>query len=155
MKPDAVYIFEQCPGAHTRYKLIEHSGADIPDFPATWVNNCKGGKAGEKYIGFRHTVNHKAGHRRFEYTLELDKARTVTGLNFAYDDNPYIAFGDYGADAVLVRLRFTCTKECITVMFFKGKKEAAQALFQSWAAGELLEAAAVEALPPVKKKPDS
>jgi hypothetical protein len=149
MKPDSIYVFEQCLLAHTRYKMIEHSGADIPDFPAQWVNNGKAGKAGEKYIGFRETVNHKSGHRQFSHTLELDKGRTVTGLNFA-PDNPRRAFGDYGMDALLIC--FSETWGRITIQFFTGKKEAAQTLFQSWTAGEIPETAAAEALPLEIKK---
>jgi hypothetical protein len=148
MRPDSVYIFNQCQNAHTRYKLHEHRGIDIPNFPAQWAKNCKGGKAGEKYIGFRETVEHRPGHRQFRYTLERDSARVVTGFDFA-PDFPRRAFGDYGGDALLIE--FSDDTQRLTIMFFKGQKHAAQALFQSWVAGETAEMAA-DALPLAIKK---
>jgi hypothetical protein len=149
MKPDAIYIFEQCPSAHTRYKLIEHRGLEIPDFPAQWVKDGKAGKAGEKYIGFRETVNHKPGHRQFSHTVELDKGRTVTGLNFS-PEYPRRACGDYRADGLLIT--FSETWQRLTILFFRGMKEAAQSLFQLWTEGEIPETTAAETLPLQTKK---
>jgi hypothetical protein len=150
MKPEAVYIFEKCPRSSTRYKLAGHRGTDIPNFPAQWVKNGKAGKAGEKYIGFRDTaVNNRPGHRQFSHTLELDKGRTVTGLNFS-PEYPRQAYGDYGSDALLIE--FSETGERLTILFFIGRKEAAQALFQSWTAGEIPETAAADALTLQTKK---
>jgi hypothetical protein len=136
-------LFEQCPAAHTRYKLIAHRGVDIPDFPAQWVKDGKAGKAGEKYVGFRETVNRKPGHQQFSHTVELDKGRTVTGVNFA-PEFPRLAFGDYRADALLIE--FSETWGRLTIRFFRGMKEAAQNLFQSWQAGEIPETTAADGL---------
>jgi hypothetical protein len=135
MRPDAIFVFERCPAAKTRFKLVEHRGTDIPNFPAQWLKNCKSGIAGEKYIGFRETVNHKPGHRQFSHTLELDKGRTVTGLNFT-PEHPHLAFGDYGTDGLLIE--FSDARERLTIMFFRGEKEATQNLFQAWTAGYLV-----------------
>jgi hypothetical protein len=146
MRPKAVFIFDQCPGHKTRYKLTEHRGADIPGFPAVWK---RGPEAGNKYIGFRETVNHKPGHRRFSHTLELDKGRTVTGLNFA-PEYPRQAYGDYKQDGLLIR--FSDTGERLTILFFADMKEAAQNLFQLWAVGELSEIPAADTLPLETKK---
>jgi hypothetical protein len=132
MIPDAIFIFDQSPAAPTRYKLIEHHGVDIPDFPAQWVKDGKAGKAGEQYIGFRPTMNNKPGHRQFTHTLEMAKARTVTGLNFT-PEHPRRAFGDYGADALLIE--FSQDWKRLAIMFFKDMRETSQSLFQSWAAG--------------------
>jgi hypothetical protein len=142
MKPDSIYCFEQCPEARTRYRLTSHYGADIPNFPARWVKDCKGGKAGERYIGFRDKKDQKAGHRQFTHALELEKARMVTGLNFDAA-TPRRAFGDYGADALLIA--FSDDWQRLTILFFNGQKEAAQSIFQSWIAGDIPEIAAAAA----------
>ena len=149
MKPDAIYIFKQCSLARTRYKLLAHRGTDIPDFPAVWVKDGKAGKAGEKYIGFRETVQRKSGHRQFSHTVELDKGRTVTGINFA-PEYPRMAYGDYKTDGLLIE--FSDSWERLTIHFFQGKKEAAQNLFQLWTAGEIPEIAAADSLPLEMKK---
>jgi hypothetical protein len=159
MKPEAIYVFEQTPEHRTRYKLIEHRGADIPDFPAQWK---RGPGAGGYYIGFRETVQNRAGHRQFTHTLELGaerviskdgkpkaKTKTCTGLNFT-PEFPRRAFGDYGNDALLID--FSENWDRLTILFFKGQKAAAQSLFEKWTAGEMPETPAA-ALPLETKKP--
>jgi hypothetical protein len=146
MKPNTEYVFEKCPTKHTRYKLINHRGEDIPDFPAVWKRGTDKGKA---YIGFRETVNHKPGHRQFSHTIELDRGRTVTGINFVPEYHRR-AFGDYAGDGLLIE--FSDSWDRLTIWFFRGMKEAAQNLFQRWVAGELPETPAADALPLEIKK---
>jgi hypothetical protein len=141
MKPIAVYEFGQCPEHHTRYKLNEHRGGDIPGFPAIWQ---RGKYAGQKYIGFRETVNNKPGHRHFSHTIELEKARTVTGLNFTLE-NPRRAYGDFGTDGLLIE--FSDTWDTLKILFFRGQKETAQSLFQKWLAGEVSETLEADTMP--------
>lgn len=145
MTADAIYMFQQKDDARTRYKLIDHRGADIPDFPAAWK---KGPEAGKKYVVFRGTVNNKPGHRQFSHTVELDKGRTVTGVNFA-PETPDRTWGDYVADALLID--FSDSGKRITIYFFKDMKEESQSLFHKWVEGELPELAAADFLPLEKK----
>ncbi len=145
-KPDAIFIFQQSQSAHSRYLLHEHRGIDIPDFPAVYV---RGNNAGKKYIGFRATVQNKPGHRHFTHSLELDKARMVTGLNFT-PEFPRKAYGDYKADGLLIE--FSKDWKHLTMYFFQGMKCNAANLFQRWVAGELPETAVADALPLETKK---
>ena len=144
MRPDSIYVFEKCPAAHTRYKLIEHTGADVPNFPAVWLVNCKGGKKGERYVGYRNKVTQKIGGRHFDFALELDGGRIVTGLNFT-PEFPGRSCGDFNGDGLLVE--FSDSGNHLTVWFFEGMANQKQSLFQKWISGEILEVAAGDSLP--------
>lgn len=146
MTADSLYRFGRSPTASTRYLLAEHRGADVSGFPAVYVRGVNRGTA---YVGFRETVNSRPGHRRFTHTIEGAGGRTFTGLNFS-TENPRKAYGDYGNDALLVE--FSENRETLTVLFFRGMKESARSLFQSWTAGRLAETAAADALPLDMKK---
>jgi hypothetical protein len=140
MKPDAVFVFTLSPEAHTRFIETLHAGADIAGVPACYKVGVNKGK---RYIGFRETVQKKPGHRKFEYCVELDRGRMVTGLNFT-PETPRRSFGDYGGHAVLVEL--SETGDTITMYFFLGRKEAAQTIFEKWNCGELSGMAAADAV---------
>jgi hypothetical protein len=128
MKPDAIYTFGQSETAHTRYILMKHRGADVREFPAVYV---RGSMAGKKYVGFRSTVQNLPGHRSFSHTIELDKGRTVTGLNLV-PEYPRKAYGDYNGDGLLIE--FSEDWKNITMYFFRGMSKQSASLFQKWTA---------------------
>jgi hypothetical protein len=132
MKPYAKYIFEKVPAMNTRYILREHSGFDIPDFPAFWKQ--KGHlHEGEGYIVFRETQDTRPG-MRFTHALSLEKNRMCTGFRFLIG-NKAIAYGDYGDDALLIEFSDDWTK--LTIWFFEGKKNKAYFLFEDWTDGKM------------------
>jgi hypothetical protein len=79
MKPYAKYVFEKVPDMTTRYILREHSGADIPNFPAFWKQKGHPHED-EGYIVFRETQDTRPGWR-FTHALSLEKNRMCYGLN--------------------------------------------------------------------------
>jgi hypothetical protein len=132
MKPYAKYVFEQLPESKTRFILREHSGADIPNFPAVWKQKGHPHQ-GEKYIVFRETQDN---HPRVQYShsLSLEKNRMCTSFNFIYDF-PMKARGDYGDDAVLIQ--FSEDQTVLTIWFFENMKNQGIPLLMQWKAGEL------------------
>jgi hypothetical protein len=114
MKPYAVYVFKKLPNLATRYILIEHSGAEIVDFPAEWI--CKSHPhVGEKYIIFRETRNLQM-KQIFSHSLSLEKDRMVTGFNFT-PQFPRLSYGNFGNDAILIE--FSNDWNELTLLFFK------------------------------------
>ena len=126
MKPDAIYDFNQVFEAKTRYRLITHTGKEIPNFPAFWK---RGERAGQGYVVFRKAEDHRPGHTgaKFDYALTLDGNRLVSGFNFSPGEQ-YRAFGDYGQDAILLFLSPDYSR--LELQFFEGMKSQAAALFQ-------------------------
>ena len=156
MRPDSIYVFEKCPAAPTRFKLIGHKGADIPNFPATWLVNSPGGKKGERYVGYRNKVTQKIGGRHWDYAIELGKekyttesgevkTKTVqcTGLNVT-PKFPNKFCGDFNGYGLLIE--FSDSGNCLTIYFFKDMRDQKQSLFQKWISGEILEVAAGDSL---------
>jgi len=141
MKPTSAFTFRQNPSAPTRYILTGHRGLPVEGFPAKYV---QGANKGAAYIGFRGTVINKGGHRRFSHTIELDKSKTVTGVNFD-PSNPGKTYGDFGADARLVEVGEA--KAYINIWFFAGLKDEAESLYGKWVSGELPEIASVDVAP--------
>ena len=162
MRPDAVYTFEKCPAAPTRFKLIEHTGADVPNFPAVWKVNSPGGKKGEQYVGFRDKVVQKPGGRHWDYAIELwkekyltesgkpaTKTKQCTGFNFD-PKFPGKSCGDYEGYGLLIK--FSDDWRRLTIWFFEGMANQKQSLFQKWVAGEMPELAAADTLKLEMKK---
>jgi hypothetical protein len=131
MKSYAKYIFEKLPNMATRYILREHSGADIPDFPAFWKQKGHPHE-GEGYIVFRETQDTRPG-MRFTHALSLEQNRMCTGFRFLF--NIHTAYGDYGNDALLFEFSDDWTE--LTIWFFENKKEKSYFLFEKWMDGEM------------------
>lgn len=130
-KPNAKYVFKQIQGLSSRYELISHEGADVPNFPAIYVKNPKKGieVKGKKYIGKRkyETVE------KYEYALELAGGKMFTGYNID-KDFPNWAYGDdknpkglNRNDAILIKL----DGDIIEVYFFFGLKDSAKSIWES------------------------
>ncbi|MFP3091404.1 hypothetical protein LQZ21_13875 [Treponema sp. TIM-1] len=132
MKPYAKYIFKKLPNMATRYILREHSGNDIPNFPAFWKQKGHPHE-GEGYIVFHETQNSRP-RMRFTHALSLENNRMCTGFRFLF--KIHTAYGDYGNDAMLIDFSDDWIK--LTVWFFKDKKETAYFLFEKWTDGKLV-----------------
>jgi hypothetical protein len=138
VKADAKYTFRQM-AAVTRYELIAHEGADIPDFPD---HGKRGAVKGKYYIAFRDYKNNRPGHRQFTHAISFGNNRMITGLTLPPETGGK-SWGDYGNDAILIEK----APDTITMLFFIGLKDSAQAIFQKWLAGEVVETAAAVPLP--------
>jgi hypothetical protein len=110
--------------------LLEHSGADIPNFPAVWKQKGHPHQ-GEKYIVFREVQDTRPG-KRFTHALSLEKNRMCTGFRFLLKNT---AYGDYGNDALLIEFSEDRTK--LSIWFFEGKKDKAYFLFEKWMEGKM------------------
>jgi hypothetical protein len=138
MKADARYIFRQM-AAVTRYELITHEGADIPEFPDY---GKKGAIKDKSYIVFRDNKNNKPGHRQFTHAISFGNNAMITGLNLPPETGGK-AWGDYDSAAILIEK----APDTITMLFFIGMKESAQAIFQKWLVGEIVETPVIFPLP--------
>ena len=153
MKPDALYEFRHIETS-TRYILVNHTGEEVADFPATWK---VGKNKGKQYIVFRPTVTPpKAGHRYFKYSFSLGKIgkseRLFTGVNFD-TLTPFQTFGDSRNmgrnDAVL--FDFSKDMENLKVYFFFEQGNKANDIFDMWTTGKLC--MIVDAIHIQKEKP--
>jgi hypothetical protein len=142
MRPYSVYIFEKVPEFKTRYILTEHSGVEIADFPAVWIQKNHQ-YVGEKYIVFQ-PMNIFHARQRFTHALSLEKSRMVTGLKFT-TEFPRLSWGDYGKDAILIE--FSEDWNELTILFFEGLKPLSYSLFERAVAGELIKIAECNILP--------
>ncbi|MGL5913888.1 MAG: hypothetical protein ACRCZB_06950 [Bacteroidales bacterium] len=138
MQPVARYIFQQSERYPTRFILLSHEGQEIENFPAIYQIGVDKGK---RYIGFRKTVSlPKAGHRSFEYTIELAKGKVCTGVNFT-SEYPNLTYGDNKSTGdnhgILIRFSENGTK--IEMLFYKDMANNAQTLFEKWIAGTVSE----------------
>jgi hypothetical protein len=134
MTPKAKFVFTRIEGTATRYALSEHTGIEIPRFPAVWT---EGPRAGQKYIGLRDTCDRRIIYSCRKYgdlTLELEKARMVTAFSLS-ERYPTKAYGDFAGGALLIEI--PQDKSTITLYFYPGMKPMRQALFREWAAGKL------------------
>jgi hypothetical protein len=145
------YCFEKIPETATRYILREHSGADIPTFPAVWK---KGKNKGKSYIGYRPTQNNRPGHRQFSESISLENNRMFTGFNFDTVHN-HKACGDFLTHGVLIE--FSTDWKILTIYFIKDAKHEAAAYFEKWVNGELSLTVEKDILPVTggQKKPES
>jgi hypothetical protein len=132
VKPYARYVFEKLFKAGTRYILREHSGVNIPDFPAIWKSPSHPHK-GEKYIAFRETQAQRPG-QRFTHALSLENNRMCTGLNFSLDF-PQKSYGDFSNDAILIE--FYVNRTWLILWFFEGIKMQSETLYNQWISGRL------------------
>lgn len=77
MKPDALYEFRHIETS-TRYILVNHTGEEVADFPATWK---VGKNKGKQYIVFRPTVTPpKAGHRYSVIVFHWERSENPNGF---------------------------------------------------------------------------
>jgi hypothetical protein len=134
MTPKAIIVITRIEGTATRYDLSEHTGIEIPRFPAVWT---EGQRAGQKYIGLRDTCDRRVycNCRKYgDLTLELEKAHMVTAFSLS-ERYPTKAYGDFAGGALLIEI--PQDKSSITLYFYPDMKPMRQALFREWAAGKL------------------
>jgi hypothetical protein len=156
MKAYSVYIFVQS-GSHTRYNEKEHSGADVPDFPAVLKRKGKDGTPkGTRYVTFEQ-VQDKSGHiKKYDYAIGLGsekvkgegkkkrKRKNCTSFSFS-PEYPHKCAGDYKGYATLIEL--TPDEKELTVRFFKDEKLPKVTLFERWVNGELPDTVEIDAVP--------
>jgi hypothetical protein len=111
----AEYLFEKY--SNTRYILRKHTGTDIADFPAVWVQEGHPNK-GEKHVVFTDYWGRQSdlSGRLFTHILSFRKKSIC--LNFA-NHSPRKGYGEYCNLEVLVQ--FSDDMKHMTIQFIKKK----------------------------------
>ena len=135
MKPYARYLFES-PSPRWNHRLIEHTGNDVPDFPAVWLPP----NAPQYAIGVK-SINIKEIQDNTQYTHALLKRDIMcAGINISNRSSGYGDFGDYALLAEIGKNSFNGIRyiSLLNIWFFKDMKQQSEILFDQWISGELV-----------------